>query len=262
MNKTKIDWATMSWNPVTGCRHGCEYCYARRIAERFGGHTDVLHASEHPEEYEEKIHVLNEPLVNGDSKAAYPFGFEPTLLRYKLGDPARKKKPQTIFVCSMADLFGEWVPTEWIWDVMDACMEAPQHRYLFLTKNPKRYGELERRISLPWEKNFWYGATVTSEKDLDRIPPLLCRENTFWSMEPLLGPVDMNEAGSHRLPGWVILGAETGSRKDKVIPEWEWVRNIANFCYQRGIPVFYKDNLREYFPNHLPPSKFPWRETQ
>ena len=35
MNKTKIDWATMSWNPVTGCRHGCPYCYARRTATRF-----------------------------------------------------------------------------------------------------------------------------------------------------------------------------------------------------------------------------------
>ena len=35
MNKTKIDWATMSWNPVTGCRHGCPYCYARRTAHRF-----------------------------------------------------------------------------------------------------------------------------------------------------------------------------------------------------------------------------------
>lgn len=36
MNNTKIDWATRSWNPVTGCLHGCPYCYARKIAERFG----------------------------------------------------------------------------------------------------------------------------------------------------------------------------------------------------------------------------------
>lgn len=35
--KTKIDWADSTWNPVTGCRHSCEYCYARKIAERFGG---------------------------------------------------------------------------------------------------------------------------------------------------------------------------------------------------------------------------------
>lgn len=36
--KTKIDWCNSTWNPVTGCLHGCAYCYARRIAERFGGH--------------------------------------------------------------------------------------------------------------------------------------------------------------------------------------------------------------------------------
>lgn len=35
--KTKIDWCDSTWNPVTGCRHDCAYCYARKIAERFGG---------------------------------------------------------------------------------------------------------------------------------------------------------------------------------------------------------------------------------
>lgn len=249
MNKTKIDWATMSWNPVTGCYHGCQYCYAARTANRFNGNR------EDPAPIAEGIHVLEEKLKS----CPYPYGFEPTLHRYRLDQPKRTKEPQTVFVCSMADLFGEWVPKKWIWDVMDACMEAPQHRYLFLTKNPKRYEELERLISLPWERNFWYGMTVTSEEFLGRIPDLLCRGSTFWSMEPLLGPVDMNKVDKNRLPGWVILGAETGNRKDKVIPEWEWVRDIANFCYQRGIPVFYKDNLRAYFPE-LPPSKFPWRE--
>ena len=37
MNHTSIDWAEYSWNPVTGCQRGCDYCYARRIAERFHG---------------------------------------------------------------------------------------------------------------------------------------------------------------------------------------------------------------------------------
>lgn len=79
--------------------------------------------------------------------------------------------------------------------------------------------------------------------------------NTFWSMEPLLGPVDMSAAEG--LPQWVILGAETGNRMDKVKPRREWVDQIAEFCAENEIPVFYKDNLRDYFPD-LPPSALPW----
>ena len=80
--------------------------------------------------------------------------------------------------------------------------------------------------------------------------------NTFWSMEPLLGPVDM-AAGDGGLPQWVILGAETGNRKDKVVPQREWVDQIVAFCEENEIPVFFKDNLRAYFPD-LPASVFPW----
>ena len=74
-------------------------------------------------------------------------------------------------------------------------------------------------------------------------------------MEPLLEPVAMEEAEG--LPQWVILGAETGSRRDKVIPRREWVDQIAAFCAENEIPVFYKGNLRKYFPD-LPASMFPW----
>lgn len=79
--------------------------------------------------------------------------------------------------------------------------------------------------------------------------------NSFWSMEPLLGPVDM--AAAEGLPEWVILGAETGNRPDKVTPAREWVDNIVAFCEENEIPVFFKDNLRKYFPD-LPASAFPW----
>ena len=256
MNKTKIDWATMSWNPVTGCRHGCPYCYARGIARRFGGHTDILHAAEHTEEYEgETLHDLESPLINGETKAAYPFGFEPTLHRYRLNQPERTEEPQTVFVCSMSDLFGKWVPTSWIAQVIDACLRAPQHRYLFLTKNPARYLELDHLALLPHGENFWYGSTVANRDAVAMYPMPWVNINTFWSMEPLLEQVPMEDAEG--LPQWVILGAETGNRKDKVIPRREWVDQITAFCAENEIPVFYKGNLREYFPD-LPVSVFPW----
>ena len=171
MNKTKIEWCDSTWNPVTGCRHGCEYCYAKRIAERFGGYI--------PDENPGTISVIKSPLVGHafevnsmqarrqkDGKtvpAIYPFRFEPTFHRYRLDEPERWTKPRNIFVCSMADLFGDWVPDKWILDVFAACERAPQHRYLFLTKNPDRYIKLAQMDKLPKKNNMWYGTTVTTE---------------------------------------------------------------------------------------------------
>ena len=102
----------------------------------------------------EGIVVLDKPLKTMTAagnvvNAPYPFGFTPTFHRYRLGDPARKQRPRNIFVCSMADLFGAWVPTKWIVEVLDACLAAPQHNYLFLTKNPRRYTELDELALLP-----------------------------------------------------------------------------------------------------------------
>lgn len=246
MNKTKIDWATMSWNPVTGCRHGCPYCYARRTAHRFdAGLTD-------PAPLAGGLHVLEKKI----KATPYPYGFEPTLHRYRLDQPRRQEEPQTVFVCSMADLFGRWVPIPWITAVLDACLAATQHRYLFLTKNPARYLELDHMALLPHESNFWYGSTVADMDAVAMYPMQGANINTFWSMEPLLGPVDM-AAGDGGLPQWVILGAETGNRKDKVVPQREWVDQIVAFCEENEIPVFFKDNLRAYFPD-LPASVFPW----
>ena len=108
-SKTKIDWADATWNPVTGCLHGCEYCYAQRIAERFGSNQMPIF-TDYP--------VLDKPVrsvgFDGEKIQPYPFDFTPTFHRYKLDTPHHWKKPRTIFVCSMADLFGEWVPDEWI----------------------------------------------------------------------------------------------------------------------------------------------------
>lgn len=105
MNKTKIEWADYTWNPVTGCKHGCSYCYAKRIAMRFTGH------------------------------------FKPTFHPDRLMQPYKQKKPSKIFVCSMADLFGGWVQKEWIDMILTVAQANQQHTFQFLTKNPRRYDE-------------------------------------------------------------------------------------------------------------------------
>lgn len=206
MKKTKIEWCDSTWNPVTGCLHGCEYCYARAMAKRF--------------------------------PAVYPNGFEPMFYKDRLNQ-FDNCKGRNIFVCSMGDLFGDFIPDEWIEKVLDKCEQNQQHNYLFLTKNPERYWDILMGFRLP--ENAWLGTTVTGKtgkfKDLPRAEAV----NTFISVEPLLN--DIPDSEFERMPKWVIIGAETGRRKSKVIPKKEWIEKIVKNCRENNVPVFMKNSL-------------------
>ena len=274
MQKTKIDWADSTWNPVTGCRHDCEYCYARRIARRFEGVWDgdyniriTCMQSDSPKvvsgyEFDGlgyKYRVGNDN--RGEPKlinAPYPYGFHPTLHRHRLETGlARYKRPRTIFVCSMADLFGEWVPDEWIEQVFEACKKWPQHRYLFLTKNPLRYYDLIKEGILLHEKNYWYGATVPNNDESYFCGKGYRSYNDFISMEPLQGNFEFDSGVTH-YTDWVIIGAETGNRKGIITPKREWIENIINYCRERNVPVFMKSSLRDIWDKPLI-QEYPWR---
>lgn len=248
MRNTKIEWADSTWNPVTGCLHGCEYCYARRIAERFG--TRLPDWSGYPATHG-GLHCV-ETRINGNP---YPYNFEPTFFPFRLQEPERKTKPQNIFVCSMADLFGEWVPEEWIQEVFDACEKADRHRYLFLTKNPARYCELANAGKLPQRDNFWYGSTLDSMKAV-RYPGRF-RDNTFVSIEPLTERMDVG-LGSFGGDQWIIIGAETGNRKGKVTPKKEWVETICAAAEITHAAVFMKDSLLPIVGEENMRREFPW----
>jgi protein gp37 len=251
MNKTKIEWCSMTWNPVSGCYHNCPYCYARRIATRFGGASEtdcnetVGTECQWLTEGTGITHDLTEPVYDVDRGhiAPYPFDFDPTFHRYRLSEPAQTKKPQRIFVCSMADLFGDWAPDEWIQEVFAACEKAPQHTYLFLTKNPKRYGRMLDNGLLPNKSNYWYGSTCTKDTDIFYVTKGN-NYNWFVSIEPLLEPF-REIAEKDMLTDWLIIGAESGNRKGKIIPEKIWVQDIAAQYKDAGVPVFMKESLRE-----------------
>ncbi len=238
MEKTKIEWTDSTWNPVTGCCHKCPYCYARNIARRFSG-GGVL-------KYGARV-VLNDPVIVDGKRAAYPYGFKPTFHRYRLKE-YRESKGRNIFVCSMADLFGAWVPDCWIQEVFDECLAAPQHNYIFLTKNPARYIQLAKAGKLPQYNNFWYGSSVTGPHDeyswFDE------KYHWFLSAEPLLENLgEMSETALK--PEWIIIGAETGRRAGKVVPALEWIESIVNQCRKYKIPVFMKDSLADIWPGGL-----------
>ena len=305
-DKTKIDWADATWNPVTGCLHGCEYCYARRIAQRFRGY-DFSTDLEISREFETR-NIVDIPAslhqyrsVNGNTiRAPYPYGFKPTLHRYMLDKPQHWKKPRAIFVCSMADLFGEWVPDEWIKAVFDACAAAPQHRYLFLTKDPGRYCDLERAGLLPSGDNYWFGATydhsnwmghdgpheipgrpTTFEIDGKRVHdagdfwfPGMFWKNSYKSYpevahgEPRNSFVSFEpllyDIGAHIGSSggdWLIIGAETGNRKGKTVCKREWVEHIVEYADKAGKPVFMKESLRKIMGADFR-QEFPWEVTR
>lgn len=279
MNKSKIEWCDSTWNPVTGCLHGCGYCYARKIAERFKP-FDLPHIT--GKGVCEGLNELDTPIItvckdDKYRKCAYPYGFEPTFHRYRLNE-YEKKKGRTIFVCSMADLFGEWVPDSWIKAVFDACEKAPQHRYLFLTKRPGRYCDLHRKGILPDRNNYWFGATFDHSnwngRSIDGRPPtftlrgqmihdagdfyfpLYPENRRFVSFEPLL--YDIGARIGSTGANWHIIGAETGNRKEKVQTKHEWVEHIVEYSDKNNIPVFMKDSLIPIVGEENMRREFPW----
>jgi len=220
MNKqgeNKISYLDFTFNPVSGCLHPCKdkYCYAAKIVRRFGSPVDPQGVS--------ALHELDKP-VNKITRAGdmmvdpYPYGFEPTFRRYRLGEPAKVKRPSIIGVVYMGDLFGKWVPESWIQEVYTACQKADHHQYIFLTKNPERYAEIYR-YELDYRCNMWFGATVTDNdsfintgKELFQNTGLSGRRHAkrFLSIEPLQGSIDARSLTCIRHLDWVILGQQTG----------------------------------------------------
>jgi protein gp37 len=174
-----------------------------------------------------------------------PFGYDPTFYPHRLEEPLKRRRPSRIFVCDCGDLWGDWVPKEWIEEVLKVVKKCPQHTFQFLTKNPQRYLDFE----LP--SNAWAGTTVTSNEDheqakiIKRVKVLV----RFLSIEPLLGEVNFDFNGLQ----WIIIGAQTG--KNPLRPKKEWIEKILSDAKRLGIPIFLKNNLRPHYPFSI--QKFP-----
>ena len=223
-DKSAIEWTDATWNPVTGCTKvspGCKHCYAETIAERFRGIPG------HP----------------------YEQGFDLKLWPERLGLPLRWKDPRCIFVNSMSDLFHKDVPDEFVGKVFEVMQQANWHVFQLLTKRSERMrvwsnarfcsSECSPNGKAVWPGNVWAGVSVETQdyvwriKDLQQVPARV----RFLSVEPLLGPVDLDASlleGIH----WVIVGGESGPFARPMRPEWVYA--ILEQCRKRGVKFFFK----------------------
>jgi protein gp37 len=208
--KSPIEWTNSTWNPVTGCTKvspGCKHCYAETFSERWRGIPG------HP----------------------YEQGFDLRLWPDRLDLPLTWKKPRTIFVNSMSDLFHENVPFSFIRRVFRTMEKASWHIFQVLTKRSERMARITPKLDLP--PNAWLGVSIEASKylwradDLREVPAAV----RFLSVEPLLGPL-----GAVNLSGinWVIVGGESGPGARPMDPEW--AREIRDQCVNARVPFFFK----------------------
>lgn len=210
MRTTKIEWTERTWNPVTGCTKisaGCEHCYAETMSRRL--------------------------CAMGNSK--YTNGFQSTMHPEDLIEPMRWKKPSTIFVCSMSDLFHPDVPFDFIDKVFGVIRNTPQHNYQILTKRAERMAEYFSTRIIP--RNAWIGVTVEAVKTKNRIDYIrnLKAPVRFISCEPLLE--DLGELNLNGI-NWIIVGGESGVQARPM--KEEWVLNIKRQAEVNHIPFFFK----------------------
>lgn len=211
MSTSKIEWTDASWNPITGCTKissGCQHCYAEVMARRLCA-------------------------MRVDK---YKNGFQVTLHEDCLDEPVKWRKPKTIFVCSMSDLFHKDVPFDFIDKVLAVIERTPQHRYQVLTKRADRMAEYFSTRSVPG--NVWLGVTVDVRASKQRIDALRSIKDSpirFLSCEPLLEDLGTLEL---RDIDWIIVGGESG-RQARPMKE-EWALNIKEQVDAAGKAFFFK----------------------
>ncbi len=253
--KSKIEWTDSTWNPITGCTkisEGCKNCYAERIAKRFWNRP------------------FSEIICHED----------------RLDIPAHWRKPRSIFVCSMSDLFHKDVPDEFILRIFQTISVNRRHRYMILTKRPERMkkwfdenaqyiwnyhgpNEPQRPYCMaPWpDPCIWLGVTAETQQHADERIPILLQIPAavhFVSIEPMLEQIDLKDfqpflykSSRGKLRGlfgidsgwinWVIAGCESGPAARSF--NWLWALSLKNQCANASVPFYYKQG--RYLDNEL-----------
>lgn len=219
MRKTKIDWCDSTINCVYGCPNNCTYCYGNVMNKRFHFCKDWKVPEWKPEHLKDFY----------------------------------SKKPKSIFIDSMSDI-GTW-KQEWLNAVLKAINDNPQHRYIALTKWLDLLVDKLNRSNVPVVNNMWIGTSITTQAQADKYTELdiWIGNIDFFSIEPILEPIQLP-----CMPRTLIIGAETGNRKDKVIPQKEWIDSLVAQADAHNSIVFMKESLRKIMGDDFRQDKLPW----
>lgn len=223
-DRSKIEWTDATWNPIrardpqTGrvgwhcvkISPACTNCYAA---------------------------AQNQQGLRGGTKQPYADNStaEVFLDEQVLQKPRHWKRPRRIFVCSMTDLFGDWVTVEMLDRIYDEMAFSPQHTFQVLTKRPERmhryHENLAKRVAqipnnpVTWPlPNVWLGVTAEDQLSAEeRIPWLLYTPaaRRIVSCEPLLGEVRLRHLLHEDEGQCVEINALTG--------EWSYVPSGVEF---------------------------------
>jgi protein gp37 len=228
---SKIGWCNITRNPVWGCLNNCEYCYARQIAKRF--YKQIAKKEWLLQNTNNENRLLS---LESDLKSFLPTWLESNFQK------KFPQKPSKIFIDSMSDV-SYW-QHDWMLKVIDKIKMYPQHKFLFLTKNPEVYD----RYYFPG--NCWLGTTMVHQAKIFELALknifFKNKNKTFFSIEPIQDEIQLIG-----LPDWVIIGAETGNRKNKIIPQRSWIESLLKQCKENHIPIFMKDNLKPVWGKNL-----------
>ncbi len=221
-----------TWNVLGGCQHACQWempdgkiaeCYAKTVAERV-------------------------------AQRAYPDGFEAHYFHpARLKEPLKLKEPAGIFLDSMSDLMGHWVPDEEIHQVLEVCREAPWHTFFLLTKNAPRL------LNFEFPDNVWVGVSSPPDwmfgKRLNRQQQTRMLHRSLkvlnevkakirWiSAEPLSWDCADIFAEHPNAVQWVVIGAASNGPTEYP-PDPATVASLLTVLDEQSIPVFYKGNMR------------------
>jgi protein gp37 len=255
VNKTSIEWTHrpetggadggFTWNPIrarlkgaspkarsgTACTKispGCANCYASTINRRFGTGLEFTVPNL------EKIEFFIDERI--------------------LAEPLKRKKPATIFVGDMFDLFHEAITFSLIERVFTVACAANWHTLQLLTKRADRmfeffaqWSRMTRDFGPLWpnmwpQKHIWPGVSVESQKYADERIPLLLQTPAgvrFLSVEPMLEAVDLGDYKPLDVYiDWVICGGESGPGARPF--NLAWAESLMEQCKDAGVPFFMK----------------------
>lgn len=257
---TTIEWTEQTWNPTSGCDRispGCDNCYALTMAKRLKGMGSAKYQND------------------GNPRTSGP-GFALTVHTDALEAPLHWKKPRTVFVNSMSDLFHARVPHEFLARVFAVMAATPQHTYQILTKRPERAARIltdlctcgaghprgeHLRSDMEWAAtshsptyvpglehgiyhrtgwplpNVWIGTSIESDKYVRRADHL---RNTPAAVRFISAEPLLGPLPSLDLSGidWLIVGGESGPGARPFKPQW--AADLVDAAREGGTAPFVK----------------------